>query len=137
LKTYDIFISHAWEYSYEYNKIVEFLDSVANFSWRNYSVPEHNPKIDPESKVGERRLTRELENQVKPVNCVLIIGRMYVPHRFWVQTEIGIANYYNKPIVGIIPQAARQIPAVMQDYSAALVSWNRFSIVDAIRKHSI
>lgn len=133
LKTYDLFISHAWEYSYEYSKVVAFLDSVANFRWRNYSVPEHNPKIDPNSRNGVRKLTRELEKQVKPVNCVLVISGMYVSHRFWLQTEIDIANFYDKPVIGIIPRGASQIPAAVQ----YVVGWNRFSITDAIRRISI
>ena len=44
LKTYDVFISHAWKYSDDYDRIVEFLNKAPNFKWRNYSVPRHDPK---------------------------------------------------------------------------------------------
>ena len=137
LKTYKLFISHAWQYDYEYFKVVEFLDSVANFKWNNFSVPEHNPKIDPFSKSGQRALIKDLENQVRQVNCFLAIGRMYLPFRYWIQTELDIAFYFNKPIITIVPRNSFKIPKVLQDLSWDFAGWNRFSIVDAIRKHSI
>jgi len=35
LKTYDLFISHAWFYNKGYNKLIELLNDASNFSWRN------------------------------------------------------------------------------------------------------
>ena len=39
LKTYDVFISHAWSYHEDYYRMVRFLDEAQYFYWRNYSVP--------------------------------------------------------------------------------------------------
>ena len=36
LKTYDVFISHAWTYNSDYYRLVEMLDKAPNFKWRNY-----------------------------------------------------------------------------------------------------
>ena len=55
--TYNIFISHAWKYSEHYNKVVTWLNEAqaeGQFTWKNYSVPEHNPLIDPNTSAGKR-----------------------------------------------------------------------------------
>jgi hypothetical protein len=63
LKIYDIFISHAWRYSDDYNHLVKLLNEASNFKnfkWRNYSDPRHDPIIDPNSEVGRKRMIKEL-----------------------------------------------------------------------------
>lgn len=45
LKTYDIFISHAWRYGSDYEHLVNLLDSALFFNYRNYSAPKINPSI--------------------------------------------------------------------------------------------
>lgn len=39
LKTYDLFISHAWKYGDEYCNLIYLLDKAPCFSYRNYSPP--------------------------------------------------------------------------------------------------
>lgn len=45
LKTYDLFISHAWKYGDEYCNLIYLLDKAPCFSYRNYSPP---PSRSPE-----------------------------------------------------------------------------------------
>jgi hypothetical protein len=52
LRTYRVFISHAWAYSDDYRRIVQFLNDAPNFAWENLSVPEHDPVVDDEVEVG-------------------------------------------------------------------------------------
>ncbi len=137
LKIYDIFISHAWFYSKGYNKAVELLDEATFFSWRNYSVPKHDPVIDPSTDAGKRKLTLELDQQIKPVNCFLVIAGMYANYKYWIQKEIEIAQSYNKPIIGLIPWGQKKTPQSIQDIAVEMVGWNTSSIVDAIRRNSI
>ena len=137
LKTYDIFISHAWFYSKGYNRAVELLNGAANFTWRNYSVPKHDPVIDPNTEVGQRKLTKELDEQVRPVNCVLVMAGMYASHKFWIQKEIDLAQSYSKPIIGLVPWGQERTPVSVQNAAVAMVRWNTSAIVDAIRQHSI
>ena len=94
LKTYDLFISHAWFYSKGYNRVVEFLSGAPNFKYRNYSVPIHDPAVDPNTVVGKATLKRVLDAQIRPVNVVLVIAGMYASYRYWIQEEIDIAQYY-------------------------------------------
>lgn len=88
LKIYRIFISHAWKYNEDYYRLVELLNSAKNFEWRNHSDPKHDPVIDPESPVGKQKMIEELKNQIRGVNCVLVIAGMYATYREWILKEI-------------------------------------------------
>ena len=137
LKNYDLFISHAWAYIEPYYKLISLLDAASNFKYRNYSVPKHDPLVDPGTPVGERTLTNQLDGQIKHVNCVLIIAGMYSAYKFWIQKEIDLAKSYNKPIIGLTPFGQERTPIVVQEAAIEMVSWNTSSIVTAIRKHSL
>ena len=133
LKTYDLFISHAWTHNAEYDRLVKMLNAAPNFKWRNYSVT----KQDPLDVNNDARLTAALKRQIRPVNCVLILAGMYVNHRKWIKKEIAIAQDLNKPIVGIKPWGQQRTPTEVQDAADIMVRWNTDSIVKAIRDYSI
>lgn len=137
LKTYDLFISHSWNYNDDYYKLEKLLKNALNFKWRNYSVPFHDPLIDPKTKSGKNELITLLDKQVKPVNCVIILGGMYAAHSSWILEEIELAKRYNKPIVGIYPRGQLKMPLVVQGAANQIVGWNTLSIVAAIRNCSL
>jgi hypothetical protein len=84
LKEYRIFISHAWNYTEEYFRLVEMLENARLFKWKNYSVPEHDP-------LPNSRLVVQLRDQIQPVNIVIILSGMEVAYSDWIQQEIDIA----------------------------------------------
>ncbi len=43
LRTYNLFISHAWQYHDDYDRLVKMLDAADNFHYHNYSSPEKGP----------------------------------------------------------------------------------------------
>jgi hypothetical protein len=137
LKTYDLFLSHAWRYNDDYYNLEKMLKQAPLFYWRNYSVPKHDPLIDPNTLVGRAKLIELLDGQVKPVNCVLILGGMYAAHSDWIKKEIEIAKSYKKPIIGVYPWGQQNMPLVVQNAANELVGWNTSTIVAAIRRHSI
>ena len=137
LRTYDLFLSHAWNHNDDYYRLEEMLYSTPNFNWRNYSVPEHDPLINPNTSIGRGRLESLLYNQVRPVNSLLILGGMYVAFSDWILKEIEIAQYYNKPIIGIYPWGQQRMPVAIQNAASILVGWNTDSIVSAVREYSI
>ena len=93
LKTYDLFLSHAWKYNSDYYRLEEMLKNAPLFTWRNYSVPVHNPLIDPNSPVGKRTLTNELDQQVRPVNCVIILAGYVASRSVFLNCTIGECNF--------------------------------------------
>lgn len=86
LKTYDLFLSHVWRSAEnsEYYRLENLLREASYFSWRNYSVPEH----DPLGTKSNGELRHALHLQIAPINCFLVVSGMYVNHRKWIQEEI-------------------------------------------------
>ena len=86
LRSYRVFISHAWNYSEDYWRIVEFLDRAPRFRWKNLSVPEHDPVYGDD-------LAYELRNQMRPADVFLIIAGMYATRREWIEFELSFHRY--------------------------------------------
>lgn len=133
LKTYDVFISHAWSYHDDYYRVVDFLNNASMFRWRNYSVPDHDPLQLP----TKTALKEQLRRQIRPVNIVLILAGMYVAHSDWIQFELDFANAINKPMIGIRPWGQQRIPIAVQGSVDEMVGWRTDSMVSAIRKWSL
>ncbi len=131
LHTYRIFISHAWKYDEAYYRIIKYLDAAPNFTYANYSVPEHNP-LDTQSNLEEG-----LRKQIRPVEVILILAGMYVTYSDWIQFEIDFADQLNKPIVGIKPWGSERVPQAVQNSAQEIVAWNTASIVEAIRRNAV
>lgn len=137
LKIYDLFISHAWRYNDDYYRLEKMLKEASLFKWRNYSVPSHDPLIDPNTHVGRTKLEGLLSNQVRPVNCVIILGGMYAHYSSWILKEMELAQSYRKPIIAVYPWGQIQMPKLVQNAASEIVHWQTSSIVNAIRRHSI
>jgi hypothetical protein len=131
LRNYSVFISHAWDYSEDYDRLEKFLDQALNFSWTNLSVPEHDPILNSE------QLCAQLNDQMRPANVFLILCGMYVAHSDWIQYEINFARRIGRPIIGIRPWGAERIPGAVQNAATEIVGWNTDSIVSAIRSYAL
>jgi Thoeris protein ThsB, TIR-like domain len=131
--SYRLFISHAWAYSERYTSLIRLLDEAPRFTYHNYSVPRHDPAIDPNTPVGQSKLTDALRNQIRPSNNFLLLAGMYVDYRFWIQKEIDIAKAFGKRIIGIRRRGQQRTPTSVDEVSDVVVNWNTASIVDAIR----
>jgi hypothetical protein len=127
LRTYKIFITHAWDYDEDYYNLVDMLDEAYNFQWQNYSVPSH----DPLETENNKELESALIDQIKFAQIVILLGGMYVPYRDWIIKEISISSDMRKP------RGSYKMPQDIQDVASELVAWNTQSIVDAIRRNAL
>lgn len=135
MNTYNIFISHAWKYTEHYNKVVQWLDeaqSEGEFYWKNYSVPIHDPLIDPNTTVGKNKLKSELKKQIRPASKVIILAGMYATYSDWIDFEIDTAYDLSKYIIGLKPWGQERIPTKISSNSDVLVGWNKSSVINAI-----
>lgn len=139
LKTYDLFISHAWKYGDDYNRLINLLDKASNFCYRNYSAPQDNPlkNLNGTNVVNKAQITSAIGRKIAPVNAVLVISGLYYNYREWMQKEIDIAIEKSKPIIAIKPWGNDYMPSAVRDVADAIVNWNTSSIVEAIRKYSL
>lgn len=132
LRTYDLFISHAWDYNNQYYNLTSLLKDYSLFNFRNYSVPER----DPINFSTTSQLYNQLEEQIRQSSVVLLIAGKYIKYRKWIKEEIKIAKKYNKPIIAIRPWGADILPSEAESNADVIVNWNASSIVNAIRENA-
>lgn len=135
MRTYNIFISHAWKYSEHYNKVVQWLNeaqSEGKLSWKNYSVPSHDPLIDPNTPIGISKLKSELKEQIQPASKIIILAGMYATYSHWIDFEIDTSVNFGKYIIGVKPWGQERIPIKVSNNSDIMVGWNKDSIINAI-----
>jgi hypothetical protein len=133
LRTYRLFISHAWTYGDYYDRLIALLDAAPRFDWANYSVPED----DPLHRQSDARLRAALARQVRLTNVVLVISGVYASHSDWMEEELIISDGFRKPIIGLVPRGNQRASTLVQHYAVEMVKWSTSSIVDAIRRHAI
>lgn len=132
---YNIFISHAWKYTEHYSQVVQWLDEAQKegiLNWKNCSVPEHDPLIDPNTTVGKKKLKDELEKQIKPATIVIILSGMYTTDRDWIDFEIDTAESYEKYIIGIKPWGQERFPKKVWDKADVFSEWNKKSVIASV-----
>ena len=137
LRTYDLFISHAWDYSDAYQRAVGLLNRSDYFSWRNYSAPHARPAVPAGRRVTKTELTQELKDQIRGTHAVIVIAGMYVAHSDWIQAEINIALEWRKPIIGLQPRSAIRTPSAVSAAAVEVVGWTSTSLVGAVRRHAL
>ena len=131
-RQYNVFISHAWDYNDEYERVVDFLSDFDELDWQNHSVPLD----DPLDTVNDVHLRSRLRDQIRTTTVVLVLAGMYSAHREWIQNEIELANEFDKPIVGIRPHGSEQTPNIVENEAVEMVGWRQKSIVEAIVEHA-
>lgn len=133
LTDYKLFISHSWKYDEDYRRIIDFLNKANYFRYSNFSRPFDKP-LDC-FRHTDNELTQRLEQQIAPTQVVLVVSGMYVAYSKWIQKEIDIARYYNKPIIGIKPWGNINTPMAVSSVANEIVGWQTDSIIEAIRRY--
>ncbi|MGH8387086.1 MAG: TIR domain-containing protein [Pseudomonas sp.] len=133
MQTYHLFISHSWTYPLAHDNLVRLLNAQPDFTYKNYSVPPHNPIVGART---DKQLIEALENKIRPCSAVLIMAGMYSTYSKWINKEIEIAKRMGKVIIAIKPFGAERISAVVRNAAHAECAWNTKSIVSAIRSQT-
>ena len=127
---YNLFISHSWTYSDAYDKLLNLLNNVTNFTYRNYSVPKDDPIHNAAS---EASLKAAIRNQMQHASCILVLAGVYSTYSKWINIEIGLAKEMGKKIIAIEPWGAEHTSAIVKTCADDIVKWQGTSIVKAIR----
>lgn len=126
---YRIFISHSWNYSNQYDSIIEFLDKQG-IEYYNHSVP----KDDPVHTNGtDKDLYSAIDAKIRGCSCVIILAGVYASYSKWINKEIEIAQTYGKPIIAVKYWGASRFSSVVIDAADKVVGWNSKSVADAIK----
>ena len=129
-KTYKLFISHSWNYSENYQRIVELIKKQG-LNFYDHSVP----KDDPIHTNGtDKQLHDAIKAKMKGTSCILIPAGVYASYSKWIKKEIAIAESYGKKIIAIEPWGSDRTSQVVKNSADKIVKWQGKSIVDAIKE---
>ena len=130
--TYNLFISHAWDYADDYSKLVELLERQSSLDWRDQSVPRSSPVLAPDLFGIREALAR----RIYQADAVLFVSGMHHFSSKWVQYELNIAREYGIPIIGIQPPRGLPAPEDIGEAAATMAPWSADSIAQAIQTHA-
>ena len=134
MKAYNLFISHSWNYSDAYDRLVVLLSERGYFAFNNYSVPPD----DPIHGAGtDAQLRQAIRNQMMSCHVVLILAGVYATYSKWINAEMDLAEdgfMHAKPIIAIRPWGSQRISERVRLTADRVVGWNTESIVEAIRE---
>ena len=127
---YNLFISHSWTYSDAYEKLVNILDGVSGFSYRNDSVPKDDPIHNAPYAY---QLKAAIRNQMQHASCVLVLAGVYSSYSKWIKIELELAAEMGKKIIAIEPWGSERTSTIVKNYADEIVKWQGSSVVKAIR----
>lgn len=131
VKIYNLFISHSWSYSDQYDKLISLLNSDNSFYYKNYSVPKDDPIHNASS---EKELRSAIKNQILPTSCVVILAGLYANYSKWINIEIELAKEFGKNIIAVEYWGSEKTSTVVKDNADLIVRWNAASIINAIKQ---
>ena len=132
-KTYNLFISHSWSYSENYQSLLKLLDN-GNIDYKNYSVPKDDPIHNANN---DKELKEAIKQQMQYASVVIVLAGVYSSYSKWIDKEIELAKkgfLLPKKIIAVEPWAAEKTSKTVKDAADMIVKWQTSSIVDAIKK---
>ena len=127
---YNLFISHSWKYSNQYDNLVNLLNKKKGFIYKNYSVPKDDPIHNAESA---KELKEAIKAQMRPASCVLILAGVYASYSKWINIEIELAKELGKNIIAIELFGSERTSQKVKNNADSIVKWNTDSIINAIK----
>jgi hypothetical protein len=131
---YSLFISHAWKFGENYDRLVNLLNQAPDFLWLNWSEPEDEPGIPEGMTAPDAIVLPEIIGKITLSECVLVIADAYVNHSAWIKAEMDIARQQRVPIIGVKPRGEERMPEEVSLRVVEEVGWDTDSIVDAVRR---
>jgi hypothetical protein len=105
-----LFVCHVWADNDDYLRIFEYLESTANFFYRNTSTPDKKPAGDREA------LRDDLRKQIGEAEVVLLPATLYRQNIDWIEFQLHCAKAYDKPVLVLEPFGGKETlaPAVQE-----------------------
>lgn len=135
-KTYNIFISHSWSYSTNYEEVIKLLEKDSNFNFKDYSVPKDNPIHNAPTN---QKLYEAIKEQISHASVVIILAGVYSTYSEWINKEIKISKQEfatPKKIIAVQPWGSEKTSSVVKEAADRIVGWNSSSIIKAIKELS-
>ncbi len=127
-----IFVTHTFSDHPDYARVFEYLESAANFFYKNCSDPDEIP-----ASGGKEAERAALSAQIKAAEIVLFPAGMYFEDRDSFSYQMGVALASGIPIVALEPFGG--VDKIHPDVATQVqgtVEWNDRLIVDMVRQHA-
>jgi hypothetical protein len=134
LTCYDIFLTHAWRFHDDWTRFSELLDACHGVSWRNFSLPWHDPAMNANTEVGGKFIRNFLETQIIPVHAVVLLSGVHaiVSARRWFDMEVEMARKHNKPLIGVPAVGENSVPEEIGDLCDVCCEWDAKKLFEAV-----
>ena len=103
MRKIDIFITHSWRQHQQWIELTKCLDQIDYLTWRNFSVPWHDPALHP-SRENEYKIIQEIyETQIVPVDIIIYIIDLLSSkgNKRWLEKSLEYGKKYNKKVYGV------------------------------------
>ncbi len=141
MRRYNLFISHSWSYSEDYEALIDLLKNTPYFDFYDYSVPYDDysvPYDDPIEIRSMRNYNQILENRIrekmKICSAIIVLAAVYATYSDSIEMEIKIAKELGKPIIAVETWGALRSSTRVIVAADKVVKWNGNSITDAIKE---
>ena len=127
----DLFLTHSWRYHDDWKQMVDVLNTHGIRTWRNFSLPWHDPALDPRTPDGGRKVRWHLESQIIPCHAVILLAGVWeqIGSRKWVEEEIAMARKHAKPIIAVPAIGQTEPPPDVVGVADAVVGWDGAAIM--------
>ena len=136
--TYDLFITHAWRYTDEWQQMVGLLDDYLPGKWRNWSIPWHDTSIDRYSDEGKDKLTQLLSGHISMSSAIILLPELIRTSggEIWLDIQLTIAGQLVKPVIGVLPLDRGRFSVALRDKVKEIVPRDAAQIVRAVERLS-
>ena len=134
--TLDIFIAHYWSYDEKWNLFVSLLDEILGASWRNWSLPWHDPSINRVSENGRAQVTGLLRGQISQSKVFFVLGDILDESKWqkdWLLLQIDIAEKMGKRLIGVHRRDGQDFPADLVPRMEKLIQFKKIAIAQALK----
>ena len=132
--TYDLFLTHAWRYTDEWQGLVALLDAHLPGRWRNWSLPWYDTSIERLSTEGHAELERLLHGQISMASAIVLVPETIgtTEGQTWLDIQLAIAGRYAKPIIGVRPRDGQPFPKELAERVDCVVGRDAGDIIQAL-----
>ena len=126
-----LFVCHVWAEDDDYHRIFEYIESTANFFYRNTSTPDVRP-------TGDKEAQREsLRKQITEAEVVIVPAALYRRNMDWIEFQMHCAKAFDKPIIVLEPFGGTDtIAPAVQELADDIVPWDQRQLIDSIKRQA-
>ena len=127
-----VFASHAFEESFDYLRVFEFLETVDRFYYINVSKPENIPEAG-----GLQAIKDELIEQIKTSEVVIVLSSLHQQRPDLAEFIMDVAEVNKQGMIAIRPfGGVAETPAELVERCQEHIEWNNREIADALLRQA-